>query len=175
MPRFIDVAPGVGEDEVVSVVGPVCVQRQTRVTIDRDLALILALEEYCVACGFKARTNNNTTGTGAMNSPQQGQQQQEQQQQSPEYSAFLKKLSKFSKDELAATLLADLSALADMSAKCVGCIGCRTAIDKLLNRSPCPDSANGVLEPLLLTQEKFIAVNRMHMGVSIYTLSLIHI
>ena len=159
MPRFIDVAPAKSEDEVVSVVGPVCVQRQQTVTIDRDLALILALEDYCVACGFAARpaaagNNKQRSVRGNTNGDAKTP---------PEYSAFLQKLEGFSKDELSATLLVDLAAVASMSSKCVGCIGCRTAVDKLLKA---PASANAVLEPLVLTEEKFIAVNRLHMCVS---------
>jgi len=120
-------------------------RRQLPLTIEQDLTMIMALDDACLACCSSTLYDVEEKTVNDINSSIQ---------------TFQRKYEALNRDELTAALMVNFNDLMSTLATEVSCVGCRRSVEAMLQKLH--DSGDPALEPLVITDDKVISVNRDH-------------
>jgi len=120
-------------------------RRQLPLTIEQDLTMIMALDDACLACCSSTLYDVEDKTVNDINSSIQ---------------TFLRKYEALNRDELTAALMVNFNDLMGTLSSEVSCVGCRRSVEAMLQKLH--DSGDPALEPLVITDDKVISVNRDH-------------
>jgi len=135
-----------GGDEGSSKSPRMCLaRRQLPLTIEADLTMIMALDEHCMACGVDPCVKANRAID------------------SQDWANFLRNYRSLGKDEAAASLMVTSSEVMTTLAQCVSCVGCRRSVESLYQALTV--SGESALEPLVISGNGVVSVNREHIEV----------
>jgi len=113
-------------------------RRYMPLEIEPDLTMVMALDDFCMACGPTGKKNP-----------------------AADVEAFLRNYNCLDKDELAAALMVTLEDTLDVLSQNVNCVGCRRSVENLYHSlRDCDDDS--ALDPLIVTKEGFMSINREH-------------
>jgi len=136
-----------GGEEGGSASPRVCLaRRQLPLTIEQDLTMIMALDDYCMACG------------GVDLCGQDSQHLHDQ-----DCGNFLRNYRSLGKDEATASLMVTPSEVVATLAQLVTCVGCRRSVETLYQALTV--SGDSALEPLVIGRDGVVSVNREHIEV----------
>ena len=120
-------------------------RRQLPLTIEQDLTMIMALDDACLACCSSTLYDVEEKTVNDINSSIQ---------------TFQRKYEALNRDELTAALMVNFNDLMSTLSTEVSCVGCRRSVEAMLQKLH--DSGDPALEPLVITDDKVISVNRDH-------------
>jgi len=118
-------------------------RRYMPLEIESDLTMVMALDDFCMACGtVRPIGKKNSNG---------------------DVDVFLRNYNCLDKDELAAAFMVTLDDTLDVLSQNVNCVGCRRSVENLYHSlKDCDDDS--ALDPLIVTKEGFISINREHVN-----------
>ena len=108
--------------------------------------MIMALDDACLACCSSTLYDVEEKTVNDIHSSVQ---------------TFLRKYEALNSDELAAALMVNFNDLIGTLSNEVTCVGCRRSVECMLQKLH--DSGDSALEPLVITDDKVISVNRDHL------------
>jgi hypothetical protein len=108
--------------------------------IETDLTMIMALDDFCLACGPCSKKKH-----------------------SADVDLFMRNYKGLEKDELSACLIVTWEEVLDVLGKTVNCVGCRRSIESLYYSLR--DCCEASMDPLVVTPEGFLSVSREHLSV----------
>ena len=108
--------------------------------------MIMALDDACLACCSSTLYDVEEKTVNDIHSNVQ---------------TFLRKYEALNSDELAAALMVNFNDLIGTLSNEVTCVGCRRSVECMLQKLH--DSGDSALEPLVITDDKVISVNRDHL------------
>jgi len=121
-------------------------RRQLPLTIEQDLTMIMALDDYCMACGVDPCCNN----------PHVHDQ---------DWANFLRNYRSLGKDETTASLMVTPTEVMTTLSQVVSCVGCRRSVEALYQALTQSGTGCLALEPLVIARDGVVSVNREHIEV----------
>jgi len=111
--------------------------------IEPDLTLVMALEEFCLACG------TDRLGQSKSKQPEDVQ-------------ALIRNYNSLDKDELSAALMVTWADMVSSVSQTISCVGCRRSVENLFHTLK-ESSDDCSIDPLLITKDGVMSINRQHM------------
>jgi len=111
--------------------------------IEPDLTLVMALEEFCLACG------TDRLGQSKSKQPEDVQ-------------ALIKNYNSLDKDELSAALMVTWADMVSSVSQTISCVGCRRSVENLFHTLK-ESSDDCSIDPLLITKDGVMSINSQHM------------
>jgi len=145
MVKLVGVLGG-GEDGSLASPRVCLARRQLPLNIEQDLTMIMALDDYCMACG------------GMDPCSQESQRVHDQ-----DCGNFLRNYRSLGKDEATASLMVTPSEVVTTLSQLVTCVGCRRSVEALYQALTV--SGDSALEPLVIGRDGVVSVNREHIEV----------
>jgi len=144
MVKLVGVLGG-GEEGGVNSQRVCLARRQLPLSIEQDLTMIMALDDYCMACGADPCCQNN------------------KHLNNQDWTSFLRNYKSLGKDEATASLMVTPGEVGATLSQLVTCVGCRRSVESLYQALTI--SGESALEPLIIARDGVVSVNRDHIEV----------
>ena len=120
-------------------------RRQLPITIEKDLTMIMALDDACLACCSSTLHDMDDKASNEIVSSVQ---------------TFLRRYNALNRDEVTAALMVNFDDIMNTLSSEVSCVGCRRSVESMLQKLY--SNGDPALEPLVIAEDKVISVGRDH-------------